>query len=670
MKSLLRLKYVCLGLILFFGASCTEELQEFDLLVTVPCEDPDTTVDPLIVSDFECQDNVNIEGVEVVRNPTETGINTSTFVGVYTDQASPTDGITINFGTINLEENGLFKFKVLTNITGDILARLQGSANAPVEMRVTVFGGDNWQQLEFDFSEVEASGYSQLVLVFNEGIETVGDDLYYIDDLLFEAPIDPCEGVTTDLSVVNDFDCQQNYFLGDPEAAEDAVTLIDNPNPGGINTSATVGQYIDNGLEPFDNLLIDFGEPIDLSTNAQFNIKVYANAQVPVIAKLEGGTMAVEKTAQIQQTNTWVELSFNFTEAQGAENTRLVLFFNAGGTDGTENDVYLIDDLRFVPFVDDCEGVEPDLTIISDFDCQQNYAVGAPGVVNLVDNPNPDAVNMSSGVGSYVDNGTEPFDALIIDLGGPFDLSENPVLSIDVLSSRQAPLLAKLEGGSMPVEIQANIDVVNGWSTYTFDFSQAIGQGNTTLVFFFNAGQDDGTTEDIYYLDNIRFESGGCSEIVENCDGVEPMLNIINDFDCQINFPFVDPASAPVVQNPNVSCANRSSNVGAYTDNGTDPFNALIVNFGQEIDLSVNNQLKIKVLSSMAAPILAKLEGGTAIEIFQDITEVGEWVEYTFDFSSAAGDGNTTLVLFFNAGETNGTPTDLYYIDDLKFEPM
>ncbi|RMB59407.1 hypothetical protein EAX61_07400 [Dokdonia sinensis] len=666
MKIIRTYKRISLLYVLLAIVSCEDNLQEFPLLTTVPCEDTDVVVDPLIISDFECQANIEIANVTTVRNPTETGINTSLFVGQFIDGQSATDGITINYGTINLSENALFKFKVKSDVTGALVVRLLGGNGATAVISSTVFGGDAWTQQELDFSDFEDGDFDQIMIIFNEGVETNGDDIYFIDDILFDKAIDPCEDVQPDLSIINDFECQQNYLLGDPSQGESAVVVVPNPSASGINVSPFVGEYIDNGTEPFDNLLIDFQEVVDLMENSQFSIKVRSGIAGQVIAKLEGGLMPLERTATIQQTNQWSELTFDFRDAQGAENTRLVLFFNAGATNGTETDSYFIDDLRFIPFAEECEGVTPDLSIISDFECQQNYQLDA---VPAVDNPNMTALNMSAMVGRYVDNGTEPFDSIIINFGGPIDLSENAQLNIKVLSSMQAPLLAKLEGGTgAPTEIATTINVVDEWSNYTFDFSSAIDDGNTVLVLFFNAGQSDGTTEDIYFIDDLQFQNAGCNQIVENCDGVDEDLSIINDFDCQQNFPFANAGDIPTVQNPMVTCDNRSSNVGQYTDNGTDPFDNTLINFGAPIDLSVNNQFKIKVLSTEAGPILAKLEGGTPVEIFADITVLNEWVEYTFDFSGAEGNGNTALVLFFNATETDGTPQDLYYIDDLRFE--
>lgn len=55
-------------------------------------------------------------------------------------------------------------------------------------------------------------------------------------------------------------------------------------------------------------------------------------------------------------------------------------------------------------------------------------------------------------------------------------------------------------------------------------------------------------------------------------------------------------------------------------------------------------------------------------KIWGNITIVDKWVEYVFDFSGSNGDNNTKLVLFFNAGETDGTSEDINYLDDIRFE--
>ena len=115
-------------------------------------------------------------------------------------------------------------------------------------------------------------------------------------------------------------------------------------------------------------------------------------------------------------------------------------------------------------------------------------------------------------------------------------------------------------------------------------------------------------------------------------------------------------------------CVNRSSNVGKFTDDGKSAWDNLFIDFGDPIDLTTHNQLKIKILSSKAVPLIVKIEGGLApLELSADISVVDEWVEYTFDFSPSIGQANNKLVLFFNGGQTDGTSEDIYYIDNIRF---
>ena len=381
------LKFYLLTIILVLCYGCERELTEYDLLSFKRCEQENVTINPFIVTDFECQSNIEISDVSVIRNPSETGINTSRFVGEYIDGPSGSDALIINFiDGLDLSTNALFKFKVKTDITGTLKIQILGGSNGMIDFDIIINGNQQWTEYELDLSDYSEENFEQFNLIFNYDLENSGNDIYLLDDLRFDITVDPCEDIEPDLSIINDFDCQQNFFLGDDPGVV-TVPVADNPSFSAINLSENVGEYTDNGTEPFDNLTINFEQPIDLSENAQFNMKVFSGITGPVLVKLEGGTMNVERTGIIQETNEWVELTFDFTAAQDAGHTRLVLFFNAGNTNGSMADTYFIDDLRFVPFVDECDGVIPDLNIISDFECQENYTLG--NAVTPVENPNP-----------------------------------------------------------------------------------------------------------------------------------------------------------------------------------------------------------------------------------------------------------------------------------------
>lgn len=672
MKKYAFLSKLCMLLFLVLIISCEEDLQQFPTVSYLPCTDDNVTIDNNIISDFECQTNMVLTGVELVRNPTEIQINKSKFAGKIIDGPEAWDALVIDYGgLIDLSTHGLFKIKVKTEVGGILKAKLEGGTSTPIEKDNVIAGDNGWVEYAFNFSSETDANHTKLVIFFNAGVESSGTDVYYIDDLFWDKSIDPCEGVSPNLSIISDFECQQNFFLGDP-TKETSAPLVDNPDKSGINESEFVGKYTDDGTSAWDNLIIDLGTPIDLSVNSQLSIKIHSSKTVPLLVKLEGGT-AMEIWSSIDEVDKWVQYTFDFREAAGNGNTKIVLFFNGGETDGTSEDVFYVDDIRFTEWIDPCLSIPQDLSIISDFECQQNYPLGDnpddPSVV-VVANPNKSGENTSDFVGEYVDDGGNAWDNLFIDFGSEIDLSTNSQLNIKVHSDRAVPLLAKLEGGTA-VEIWGSIDATGEWKNYSFDFSDAVGNGNDKVVLFFNGGETDGTATDKYYIDDIKFLPKDCSAIVESCAGVTPDLTIISDFDCQQNRHLGDDpdvTSAPVVDNPAPSCSNRSSNVGEYTDNGKSTWDNLFIDYGEIIDLSTHNQLKFKVRSSRAAPILAKIEGGTAAEIWGNITVVDEWVEYVFDFSASDGDNNTKLVLFFNAGETDGTNEDIYYIDDIRFE--
>lgn len=416
----------------------------------MPCEDASVVKDNNIISDFECQANVELTGVEQVRNTAEIQINKSKFVGKTIDAPGAWDALIIDYGSpIDLSPHGVFKMKVRTEVTGNLLVKLEGGTSTPMEKSNTVVGDNSWKEYELNFSSQVGEKHTKLVIFFNAGVENGGTDVYYIDDLFWDKSIDPCEGVSPDTSIISDFECQQNFFLGgDP--TQTSAPIVDNPDKSDINESEFVGEYIDDGTNAWDNLIIDLGAPIDLSSDSQLKIKIHSSKTVPLLAKLEGGT-AMEIWGSIDEAGKWIEYTFDFRAAAGNGNTKVVLFFNGAQTDGTSEDEYYIDDIKFTEWIDPCLSIPTDLSIISDFECQQNYHLGNDPDVSsapVVANPNKSGENTSDFVGEFTDDGGNAWDNLIIDFGAPNDLSTNNQLKFKVLSSKAVPILAKIEGGT------------------------------------------------------------------------------------------------------------------------------------------------------------------------------------------------------------------------------
>jgi len=291
--------------------------------------------------------------------------------------------------------------------------------------------------------------------------------------------------------------------------------------------------------------------------------------------------------------------------------------------------------------------------VITNFECGDASETVSGNGINTVVNTFQTGINKSANIGEYTDDGTNGWDNLLIEFEDEIDLSSNPFLSFKLYSSESIQVLAKLEGGS-EIELWSDYSLENTWEEFNFDFSDAVANGNTKLVLFFNAAQESGTSSDIYYIDDIRF------------------TNSINNFPIISDFESLNPSvplsgNIQTVSNPFYYGINTSTSVGEYIDDGTNGWDNLVIDFDSEIDLSSNPFLTFKLHSSSSIQVLAKLEGGVDAEVWSDYSLENTWEEFNFDFSNSVGDGNTKLVLFFNASEESGTSTDIYYIDDIHF---
>jgi len=128
------------------------------------------------------------------------------------------------------------------------------------------------------------------------------------------------------------------------------VTWVVNPNSAGINTTTNVGQYADDGTNGWDNLLLDYGAAIDLSTNNYLHMDIYTPAKsAQVLAKLEGGSSAANEVWSPYSISTtdWVHFVFDFSGQATESHNKLALFFDASQTGGANPTNYYFDNLQW-----------------------------------------------------------------------------------------------------------------------------------------------------------------------------------------------------------------------------------------------------------------------------------------------------------------------------------
>ena len=130
------------------------------------------------------------------------------------------------------------------------------------------------------------------------------------------------------------------------------VTVINNPQVSGINTSAKVGKMVKGPGEVYGGSLVLLGNPIDFSANKIFRMKVFSpRVGAKVLLKVENATnggISYEKETATTVANAWEDLIFDFRAINTANAyQKIVLIFDLGTQgDGSSNFTFLFDDIR------------------------------------------------------------------------------------------------------------------------------------------------------------------------------------------------------------------------------------------------------------------------------------------------------------------------------------
>jgi len=129
-----------------------------------------------------------------------------------------------------------------------------------------------------------------------------------------------------------------------------ATTVVDNPDPTGINTSTRVAQTIKAaGADTWAGSLLIMGDPIDFSTNKLFKVKVWspkAGAIVKLkVENLSNPDISHEVDATTSLINEWEELSFDFSAIDVAQDYQKIVFFFDFGNIG-DDAIYYFDDVK------------------------------------------------------------------------------------------------------------------------------------------------------------------------------------------------------------------------------------------------------------------------------------------------------------------------------------
>jgi hypothetical protein len=206
-----------------------------------------------------------------------------------------------------------------------------------------------WETLTFSFdnqpdASVANDNVDRIVLLFAPNTNT--GDTYYWDNLNApELAEDPCDGVTPDESILNDFECNQNTNFTFSHAGVNFRRVV-NPDMDG-NPSDYVASYIRNGGEEADVIIGRFDGNLDVAADSKITMDVWdPNAPTDVIFSLQtvSGDLIIELATTTTTSGAWETIEFDPSPvSESTDIGQFVILFDPGNF---TSDNYFFDNIE------------------------------------------------------------------------------------------------------------------------------------------------------------------------------------------------------------------------------------------------------------------------------------------------------------------------------------
>ncbi len=451
------------------------------------------------------------------------------------------------------------------------------------------------------------------------------------------------------------------------------ATVITNPNPSGINTSASVAQIVRDGGKPWSGSKILLADNLDFSVKTKITMKVYTKAAVgtTIKLKLEGTGPAVDVDAVTTVSSAWETLEWIFA---GTENNlnELVFMFDFGNVgDGSVNSTFYFDDVEQVsgPTAPQPTSLPIDFesgVVNTDF---LNYNGSTAAIVS---NPQADAANPSGTVCQIIRDGGNYYGGSKIFLNSAIDLSTAWHISMKVYTTAPIGTRIKFElqktGGSTSFD---KLTTVSGeWETISWNFDGQASDYNSIQLMFDFGNVGDGTSTSTFLFDDVQQVSGPAI-----ADPLQATLPV--DFENSVvttDFTNFFGAQTTVIPNPHIDTNNPSATVGKFirsggsgymrskltlTDHIADMSNAGTLSMKVYTDAPVGTTLKFKLESSPPEQFGKEQDALTTVS--------GEWATYTWDLSNADNPIYDVITLMLGYGGPNDASANATFLfDDIK----
>ena len=301
----------------------------------------------IVFSDF-----INFSGgtTSIVANPVKTGINSSDTVA----QIIRNGGDIWAGSKIILDDSLDFsttwhismKFYTTAPVGTRVKLQLeQPTGNYSLDVLTTVSGA--WETLSWNFYG-QPNTFNRLAFLFDFG--TIGNgsanSTFLFDDIQQFVGSAPAPPVPAALPISFESSVANSDFINQFGAY---TTIVPNPLAAGINTSATVAQFLKSGGQVWARSLLELTNNLDFSNLSAITMKVYTEAPVGTTLKLKvestNSGAANEKDVVTTVSGAWATYTWDFSGDPPVYN--VITFMYGYGTvgDASPTSTFYIDDI-------------------------------------------------------------------------------------------------------------------------------------------------------------------------------------------------------------------------------------------------------------------------------------------------------------------------------------
>ncbi len=297
-------------------------------------------------------DFLNFSGgmANIIANPVKSGINNSDSVAQLVRNPGDIWAGSKIFLSDTIDLSSMWHLSMKFYTTAPVGTRIKLQLEEPrgtysLDVLTTVSGA--WETLNWNFYG-QSGPYDRIAFLFDFG--QIGDgsasSTFLFDDIEQLSGPAPSPPVPAAMPIDFESSVQSSDFINQFGAY---TTIVANPAPNGINTSATVAQFLKSGGQVWARSLLPLTAYLDFSNLSAITMKVYTDAPVGTTLKLKvestSSGAANEKDVLTTVSGAWATYTWDFSGDPPVYNVLTFMYGYGVVGDASPSSTFYIDDI-------------------------------------------------------------------------------------------------------------------------------------------------------------------------------------------------------------------------------------------------------------------------------------------------------------------------------------